>query len=283
MEIITFTDQYELAAPAYNVTADELRSRDRRQDQPIQRWLATSGNAAVGAVRARLRPDDRAILSFVGRDLDSYVPLTETVAAAMQRTVHTFADAGDAKTLAALEQAGFETELVMEAFRIRFDHALAWTKRAWIPSGFSILSAATADEDRLFALDNTLRQDTPGTDGWRGNREWFHDELTESPPFHPAAYLVAADDRNGEYVGLIRIWRNDDGPRLGLIGVRRRNRNTVIAMALLNQALTAAAQWGHDTFTAETSLSNRVIHPRLVRLGAESTGRTIQLIRRWEE
>ncbi len=74
------------------------------------------------------------------------------------------------------------------------------------------------------------------------------------------------------------MWRNPEGPRFGLIGVVRHYRNTVIAAALLKQVLTAAATWGHASFTTETSVLNRAIYPRLKRIGAECVGRFLQLV-----
>jgi GNAT superfamily N-acetyltransferase len=88
------------------------------------------------------------------------------------------------------------------------------------------------------------------------------------------------EDRSGEYVGLIRIWRNPAGPRLGLVGVRRDHRGSPLAPALLERALTAAETWGHPTFETETSSSNRVVYPRMQRVGAESLGRFFQMVRR---
>ena len=77
----------------------------------------------------------------------------------------------------------------------------------------------------------------------------------------------------------MRIWRNPTGPRFGLVGVLRRYRNTTIAAALLKQALTAASGWGHETFTAETSPSNPIIYRRMERVGAESLGQFLQMVR----
>lgn len=280
MEVLRFTDQYELAAVVYDLSSDELRGRDERQGQPLRRWIAVRDGEAVGAVSSWLRPDDRMFLYFVGHDRASYVPLTAAVVEALGRIVYTLVDAGDHEAVQALEAAGFDSELVEERFRIPFDKALGWLERAWIPSGFSIHPADTVDEDRLFTLDNTLRQDTLGTDGWRGDREWFHDELAEAPPFDPSAYLVAIDDGNGEYVGLVRIWRNQTGPRFGLVGVVRQYRNTPIAAALLKQAVTAASKWGYDAFVAEASPANKVIYPRMERIEAESMGQFLQMVRR---
>lgn len=80
---------------------------------------------------------------------------------------------------------------------------------------------------------------------------WFHGELAERPPFDPGGYLVGVDEATGAYAGLIRIWRNPAGPRFGMIGAARQYRNTLLAAALLRQALEAAATWGSDMFTAE--------------------------------
>ncbi|MGF1667087.1 MAG: GNAT family N-acetyltransferase [Acidimicrobiia bacterium] len=279
MEIVRFTDEYELAAAVYDMAAAELRARDERQGQPLQRWLAVSDGEAAAAVSTWWRPDDRTFLYFVGSDRDAYSLLTEAVVDALAQPVHTFVDAEDGELVGALRSAGFEVEVVEERFRIRFDRVLAWLRRAWVPSGFGIHPADTVDEDRLFILDNMLRQDTLGTDGWQGDRDWFHEELVESPPFDPSAYLVAVDDRTGGYVGLVRIWRNPTGPRFGLIGVVPEYRSTTIAGALLRQALLAASEWGHETFTAETSPSNPTIYRRMGRIDANSLGRFHQMVR----
>ena len=180
----------------------------------------------------------------------------------------------------ALAASGFMPEIEVEGFRVRFDKALKWLDRAWVPAGFSIRPADAVDADRLFTLDNTLRHDVPGTAGWRGDREAFHAELREAPPFDPAGYLVAIHDANGEYVGLTRIWRNSNGPRFGLVGVLRQYRTTVIAAALMKQAVTATSRWGFETFTASTSPMNAVTYSRLRRMAAESIGRHVQLVRR---
>lgn len=279
VEVVQFTDQYELAAGVYAMAATELRARDERQGQPLQRWMAVDEGEAVAAVSTWWRPDDRTFLYFVGPDRAAYSLLADAVVDALGHPVHTFADTGDSELVDVLRSAGFEVELVEEAFRIRFDAALTRLRRAWVPSGLSVHPADTVEEDKLFILDNVLRQDTAGTDGWQGDRAWFHEELAESPPFDPSAYLIAVDDCNGEHVGLVRVWRNPAGPRFGLVGVIPRYRNTTIAAALLRQALQAASEWGHDTFTAETSPSNPTIYERMSRVGAESLGQFNQMVR----
>lgn len=278
IEVVRFTDQYEPAAVVYGTSAAALRERDERQDQPLQRWLAVQGAAVVAAVSTWSRPDDRTFLHLVGHRA-AYPRLTEAVVEELRRPVHTSAAADDAESVKLLRSAGFDIELVEERFRIRFDEALGRLRRTWAPPGLSIHPADSVDAEKLFHLDSRLRQDTPGTDGWRGNREWFHAELSESPPFDPSAYLVAIDERDDGYVGLVRLWRNPTGPRLGLIGVVPEYRHTTIAAALLERALRRASQWGQDTFTVDTSPSNRVIYKRMGLLGAKSLGQSYQLVR----
>jgi GNAT superfamily N-acetyltransferase len=210
----------------------------------------------------------------------SFAALTEAASRSLQQTLYTTVDLRDVGASDVLQSAGFETEVVNERFRIRFDRAIQCVRRAWVPSGCSIRSAVDVDIRRLFTLDNTLRQDVPGTDGWRGNWDWFREEVTDDPAFDPSTYLVGIDDGTGEYAGLVRIWRNPDGPRLGLLAVLPQYRNTVIGAALLKQALTAAVNWGYEAFDTETSPANPVTYPRMARLGAQSRGRSAQLRRR---
>ena len=279
LTIERFTDRYEFAAPLYGRSPDELRDQDRRQAEPLQRWLAMRDGEAVGAVRPWKRADDRLFLHFACHEMSAYPPLLEMIDREFGRPVFTHVDAGDRDLVDLFTEADFRTEMTSERFRVRFDRALALVKRGQVSPGFSIRPANGVDEDRLFALDNLLRRDMQGTEGWRGDRRMFREEIVESPPFDPASYLVGIDERSGDYAGLVRIWRNPDGPRFGLVGVLPRYRRTPLAAALLNQALSAAARWGYETFLGETSLDNEVTHPRLKRLGAESLGQFLQLVR----
>ena len=226
-----------------------------------------------------LRPDDRMFVEFECHEISAYAPLTEAAAAAHARPLYTMVDEDDRTGVVALRAAGFHTDLVIERFRVTFDAALDWFGGA-APAGFRIDPADVVDEARLFSLDNAIRNDVPGTDGWRGDWAWFRQELTEAPPFDADAYPVAIDEANGEYVGLARIWRNPDGPKFGLVGVLRQYRGTPVAAALLDRALTAASAWGHDTFTVETSPASTRIYKLLVELNAERIGRSLRQVRR---
>jgi hypothetical protein len=42
------------------------------------------------------------------------------------------------------------------------------------------------------------------------------DDTFRTPAFNPATYLVAVEEDTGEYIGLVRIWMNRSGPRIGM-------------------------------------------------------------------
>jgi GNAT superfamily N-acetyltransferase len=214
-------------------------------------------------------------LSFHGDVIPTGAMLTRAASDAIGTKLYTNADEAFHDLFLA---AGFADEMQSEAFELDFAAARAAVERAWIPSWCRIISAAEADRERLLTLDSQLRQDVPGCDGWCGDRNALDADLDEAPPFDPDGYLVASDNRSGEYVGLIRIWRNPSRPRIGMIGVLRSHRGTVLAAALLKRALAAAATWGSPTFTTEAALSNPVTYPRLIALGARRQGRFWQMV-----
>lgn len=273
MCVVAFRDQYEAMAALSGKTAEELRQQDRNRGGPIRRWLAVDEMTVVGAITVRLRPDQRMFAAFAGRP-DHYAVLAGTAATDLSSNLYATAKTEDIATVTALRGAGFTVEVETERFRVRFDAVLARLGHATLPTGFGLHPARVVDIERLFVLDNIIRNDVPGTDGWQGSREWFRDEISD-----PASYLVAINESRDEFAGLARIWRNPAGPRFGLVGVTRVYRNTPVGPALLRAVLTDAMGWGHPTFTAETSVTNRYIYPRLKRLGAESLGGDVQMVR----
>ncbi|MDJ0663785.1 MAG: GNAT family N-acetyltransferase [Acidimicrobiia bacterium] len=278
MRVVRFTNQYELVAPLYDIGADDLRARDERQGQSLQRWFAIDDGVPVGAFLTWLRPDDRMFLMFKVTDPRSYRPLSNVAVDVLGRSVSTVCEDAETDHLAALRDAGFRIETTSDRFVIPFDAILPRVARAWVPSGYVIRSVADLDEDRAFELDNKVRNLVPGTDGWYGDREWFGEEL-RSQEFDPSAYLIAVEEATDTYAGLIRVWRNLDGPRLGLVAVRPDHRVRSLAAALLKQGLQAASEWGFNTLTTETSPQNRNTYPGLIRMGLQPVGRFHQLIR----
>ena len=103
---------------------------------------------------------------------------------------------------------------------------------------------------------------------------------TFSPFFDPATYLVAVDRASGEYAGLVRIWRNRAGPRLGLIATLARYRRRGVARALLGQAFAVLAARGDTSVVGEVDDTNVASVSLLTGLGARRYGGNVELIRR---
>lgn len=262
----------------YGITAADLDERDTI-DPPAGRWLACDQDgAAVGMATAAVRPDDRLVV--VHRLVDgldgkaAFAPLLDAAVRDLGRTMHVVVDRTAVDRLLASRALGFAADSESTSFDVPFAPALAWAERARRHTRFDLVPADRVDPDGLFELDTVLRQDVPGCDGWRGNRAWFDDELS-SAEFDPAAYLVAQDPDTRAVVGLIRFWRNERGPALGLLGVRRRHRSGRVAVALLTEGLRAASCWGSKTFTTHTA--RPALQRHLRRVDATETGGFVRL------
>jgi ribosomal protein S18 acetylase RimI-like enzyme len=147
-----------------------------------------------------------------------------------------------------------------------------------VPDGFVIVQADAVEEGRLRILDDALRQDVPGTRGWRWDEEGFRGEL-EQRAFDPATYLVAVEMPSGEYVGIVRVWNNPGTPRLGFIGVSRSHRRLGVARALLARAFAVLASRGQTEVTTEIDDTNAASRALLAAFGAERCGGAIELHR----
>ena len=266
------------AAQLLGVGHRDLRRQDQRAPGRTERWLLESAGDVIATARLIERPDNRAFASF-GGDVTAIPQLCDQMADSTMARLCVGVDESDAELVERLIGAGFQVEARIDSFTIAFEQAVRLFEKVTVPQGFSIVSATDADLDRMFTLDTALRQDVPGCDGWRGDRLVFGAEFEQRPPFHPDGYLVAVDDQNGEYAGLIRMWRNLERPKLGLVGVSRQYRNTLLAAALLRRALEASSTWGFASFEADVSPANPTIHRRLARLGAVQTSRRLQMVR----
>lgn len=124
------------------------------------------------------------------------------------------------------------------------------------PTTHRLLSVIDADPTAVVDLDNTLRHDIPGTAGWRGTVTDLREDL-DSAAFEPELYLVAQDDRTGRLDGLIRVWLNETGPRLGCIALRTSVHGTRVTGALIAAVATVLTHRGFREITAETDANNR--------------------------
>jgi len=131
-----------------------------------------------------------------------------------------------------------------------------------------LLTLEHVDLDRLRELDDLLRQDVPGTDGWHWDPEAFRAETADADP---ELYVVA-----GDYVGIARVW----GTRLGFVGVRREHRRRGIASAMLAHVFGVLAARGIDEVTTEIDVENVASRATIEPLGARVVGQSVELVRR---
>jgi ribosomal protein S18 acetylase RimI-like enzyme len=250
--------------------------------------LSEGTQAVLGARRVReaadtypelsalTRPDGRCVVRPGG----SWSRIAAAAAAGLagRRGVPVLANVpeDDADALAALTDAGFVVSRREAVIAFEVATALDTLAGADLPAGVEARSAADVDEDALRLLDDELRQDIPGADGWRSTPEEFREHTFADPEFDPRTYLVAVDP--GGLVGLARIWMNRDVPRLGMVGVRRTYRRRGIGAALVRLALAPVAETGAEFVTAEYDLTNDASAALFRRLGARRLGATIELV-----
>jgi hypothetical protein len=182
--------------------------------RPALTWRALDCDLVAGEVSAWLRPDNRWFVYFDTWRADACPPLADAVARDLGRDLYVTLEDAEYDALDACAQAGFAVHRRESYYRIPADPVVTGLAGAVLPAGLDVLSAADADITRLRLLDDTLRQDVPGCEGWRWDAGQFRAE-TFSPFFDPATYLVAADRASGQYAGLVRIWRNRVGPAPG--------------------------------------------------------------------
>jgi ribosomal protein S18 acetylase RimI-like enzyme len=127
-----------------------------------------------------------------------------------------------------------------------------------------------ADLERLRRLDDELRQDVPGTDGWR----WTHEDFVAETHSSPSVYLVTSD-----YDGICRIWLREPTPRLGFVGVCRSARGRGLGRALVATALGETNERGFADVTTEIDVNNAASQALFRGFDARRIGGYVELTR----
>jgi GNAT superfamily N-acetyltransferase len=241
-------------------------------------WLALDGSTVAGEVSVWRRPDGRSQLFFDAWRLDAYLPLTRAVARDLGQDLYTTLDDAEFDAFDACVRAGFTVHRRESLFRIPTDPARTGLGDAILPPGLSAISPERADIDRLRLLDDALRQDVPGSAGWRWEPRDFRDE-TFGRRFDPETYLIAVA-KDGDYVGIVRVWRARSLPRLAFMAVRAPYRRQGITRALLGQAFAVLHARGDQHVIAEADDENEASIALLTGVGARRTGGSVELVRR---
>ncbi len=243
-------------------------------------WCALAGDEEAGRVKAFVRPDQRCFLFFGTSRADAYEPLLRAAAGELRRDLYVTVDEADEDARRRYGRLGFVSVRREIEYAIATDPDVTGLAGIKSPFGYAFLSADQVEEDRLRALDDVLRQDVPGTDGWRWDAGGFRGEAFDSPHFDPATYLVAVEEASGEYAGLVRVWNNPNGARLGLIAVVRPHRRRGLARGLLAHAFAVLHERGKTDVSAEVDETNVASISLLESLGARHQGGSLELIRR---
>ena len=139
-------------------------------------WRAFDTHAQAGEVRAWVRPDARCSVWFRECTEESYAPLLTAIAGEVDHDLYIEVDESDADALTRFIRLGFTVSGQENHIRIPTDPTANGLGDAAVPAAITLMSAADADEDRLRQLDDLLRQDVPGADGWHWDPEGFHAE-----------------------------------------------------------------------------------------------------------
>jgi ribosomal protein S18 acetylase RimI-like enzyme len=243
-------------------------------------WVAQHQGVAIGKAAALVRPDGRCYVVFGASSVDAFRPLVQAIGQHVGQDLYTEIGEADPELRQHLLGLGFVVNRREHVYAIPTDPAITGLTNLTVPAGFEIVTADRAREDQLRELDNELKQDVPGADGWRWDRQGFRKE-TYGPDFDPGTYLVAIEQATGDYAGLVRVWNRPSGPRLGLIGVGRRYRRRGLARVLLAQVFGILHQRGMTDVVAEVDVANTGFNRLLTSLGARRTGASIELVRPW--
>jgi ribosomal protein S18 acetylase RimI-like enzyme len=228
--------------------------------------------------RVLLRPDGRRILLTRARTRSQVA-----AAVASARREHPGAelfvtsDAADVELLAALRDNGFGECLRELHVRVPTDPSWHGLARDLTPDGVRLVHVEDVDLDALRRLDEEIREDIPGSDGWRWTLEGFSAEIS-GDDYDPALYRVAQEVDGGALVGLVRVWVRRGGPRLGCVGVLPPWRRTRLTWALLRSVAVELHRRGETTVVAEVSDRNTASLGLLARRGVRPYREEITLV-----
>jgi len=243
-------------------------------------WNYIRGNDTAASAHARCRPDRRWFVSIDAWDEEAYAPLMTAMCEDLRQDLYMNVSGDDGDGLERWRKLGFEIGRREIEFTIPVDPARTGLTDAPPPDGIVLISADAADEQGLRELDDRLRADVPGTDGWFNDPQEFGEYTFDERHFDPSTYLVAVDNSREEFAGLVRVWTNPRESRLGLIGTTASYRRRGLARALLAAAFSPLHERGVAHISAEIDETNDASINLLESIGATRTVETLELIRR---
>lgn len=238
-------------------------------------WHAVQNDLTVGRGYATRRLDGRTFLSIDTWQDAVFDRLAAVMLANQPDPQYTVVDETDHELTAGWERAGLTIWRRESEFVIR-----TGPDRAQPPTDLLIVSGADVAEAPLRALDQAIRTEVEATVGWHTMPAEVLPWQGGTRPLDPSKYTVAI--RDGRYVGMVRVATRTRRPRIGLVAVLTAERRQGIARALLSQVLNGLHRTGTEAVTAEVDETNTAATALLEQLGAQRTGRTLELVSRPE-
>jgi ribosomal protein S18 acetylase RimI-like enzyme len=243
------------------------------------RWEARSSAGPAGQVVAWRRPDRRVFVFFCDVVPEAYGPLVTAVDQDLGVELHTSVDLADERGFEHLCEVGFVPLRQESDYLIPVAEASEATGEARLADGYVFHNVLEIPEADLRRLDDRLRQDVPGTDGWVWDEQGFREETYASEEFDPQLYWIVAQASTGELVGLVRVWNRTPRPRLGLIAVVADHRRRGIGRALLGQVMTTLRARRVETVVCEVDDTNDGSRRLVLGLGARRVGWSVEMLR----
>ena len=232
-------------------------------------WHAIENDLVVGRGHASRRLDGRTFLSIdTWRDA-VFDRLAAAMLADLTGPLHTVVDETDRDLTANWERAGLtiwrrESEYVVPTRPIAPP----------APSGVHIVTDVA--EPPLRELDQAIRDEVGSTVGWHTMPAEVLPWQGGTRPIDPSKYTVAV--RDGRYAGFVRVATRTRRPRIGLVAVLAAEQRRGIGRALLGHVLDGLHRAGVEAATAEVDETNTAATALFEGIGAERTGRTLELI-----
>lgn len=264
-----------VATEASDANSDQFVARPTRTGT----WNLLRGGTATASAYAVCRPDRRWFVSVDAWDEQDHDPLINAMIADLNQNLHTRIDGTDETSLERWTKHGFVPDRRELEFLLSPDPQRTGLAATPIPDGLTLLPADEVDETALRQLDDRLREEVPGADGWINDPAEFHEYTYDEKHFDPATYLVAVDDDREQFAGLVRVWANGPRSRLGLIGVTRAYRRRGVARALLAAAFKPLHERGVSEVLAEVDASNTASLKLMESIAAVETGASLVLRR----
>jgi len=243
-------------------------------------WRALGGTQVIGEANGILRPDRRWFISIDTWIEDSFLPLVSAAADDLRQDLYTTVEEDDEAELRNWLAAGFTVLRRKHHYLVPTGPHQTRLAAGALPAGMSLVCADAVDEDGLRLLDEALRQDVPGSDGWVNDPQEFREYTFSEWRFDPATYLVAVDDASQAFAGLARVWNHPRQPRLDLVGVMSRYRRQGLAKILLEAVFAPLSARRISEVAAEADAADAASNALLSRIGARRVGGSIELVRR---